>query len=226
MECFLYLAMFRMTSKKAKKIQIENKALTLRHFSHGFYPSAFVQVLDISGNGLTEIPYKQLVQLPHLTELNISNNGLKEIRRDITKLTSLKSLDIGGNNLSFPPIPLIDVPSLQKLKWNPNPWKALPTSLVKSNNMQSLLSYLRALSEDKVQWNRVKLMIVGQENVGKSSLLRCLQQQPRDINVSTNGIDMQSLTNLSDSIEFSAWDFGGQEVFHPTHQVLSFFSSL
>ena len=217
-DCFVLLTMYRMATKKMKKVQLDGNGLTTSSFSRGFYPSIFLQILDLSNNALRDAPWEQLEKLP-LIELNLSNNCLEEIRRPITKLINLKILDISGNRLSFPPIPLIDLPSLQKLKWNPNPWKTLPVSLVRTNNMQNLMSYLRALFQEKVQWNRVKLMIVGQENVGKSSLLRCLQSVPRDINISTNGIDMQTLNNLSETIEFSAWDFGGQEIFHPTHQV-------
>lgn len=55
-----------------------------------------------------------------------------------------------------------------------------------------------------------------------STLLRCLQSFPNldgaaSENISTNGVAIDELT-LGDTVEFSAWDFGGQEVFYPTHQ--------
>jgi GTPase SAR1 family protein len=82
---------------------------------------------------------------------------------------------------------------------------------------------------------RIKLLVVGQENVGKTSILRRLKtfsaqgskgfglkrnRAPTSINappISTDGIDIEDLTLCAvekdgqrKALQFSTWDFAGQ----------------
>jgi hypothetical protein len=78
------------------------------------------------------------------------------------------------------------------------------------------------------KFNEVKLLIVGQENVGKTSLLRWFQskkkKKPNLQVLSTDGIDIEQFEMKN--IRFRAWDFAGaslylppgQEVYYSTHQ--------
>ena len=60
-------------------------------------------------------------------------------------------------------------------------------------------------------------MVLGKEGVGKTHILRRLQKVSYERNESTNGVDINKLL-LRDK-ELTWFDFGGQEVFYPTHQV-------
>jgi GTPase SAR1 family protein len=64
---------------------------------------------------------------------------------------------------------------------------------------------------------RLKVMVLGKEGVGKTHILRRLQKVAYERNESTNGVDINTLL-LRDK-ELTWFDFGGQEVFYPTHQV-------
>lgn len=180
----------------------------------------YVQKLSLAGNLLRAIPVEALESLAELTQLDVSNNFISEISTAVSRLTRLEVLDISTNRIDVPPVALTTIPKLRKLKFKGNPFQFVPNSVQK--NDREFLKYLTQLKESTIQWKKLKLLIVGEENVGKSTLLRCLQSFPNlegvaSENISTNGVAIDELT-LGDTVEFSAWDFGGQEVFYPTHQ--------
>jgi GTPase SAR1 family protein len=74
-----------------------------------------------------------------------------------------------------------------------------------------LLQYLKEMQAPTKPWNRIKLIVVGQENVGKTHLVRRLQKKEYPKNISTDGIEVQSWAT-SKKVEFRVYDFGGQEV--------------
>ena len=66
--------------------------------------------------------------------------------------------------------------------------------------------------------------------MGKTTLLKCLKTKKGKLkckeNISTNGIEIheglslqiKSTDAIHNNVLFNAWDFGGQEIFYPTHQ--------
>tara|TARA_R110002050_G_scaffold243598_1_gene380127 strand:+ start:163 stop:753 length:591 start_codon:yes stop_codon:yes gene_type:complete len=74
-----------------------------------------------------------------------------------------------------------------------------------------LLEYLAKLKR-QAEWRQVKLMVLGQEAVGKTSLISALLSvsEKKGGNLATQGIDINSLK--MDRNVYSVWDFGGQEV--------------
>ena len=83
---------------------------------------------------------------------------------------------------------------------------------------------MRARQDDgERQWIS-KLLVVGEGSVGKTSLLRALRKEPFEIQQSsTRGIEI-NLLNLTHpkkrniKMTLNTWDFGGQEIYHATHQ--------
>jgi GTPase SAR1 family protein len=71
-----------------------------------------------------------------------------------------------------------------------------------------------------VLWNSVKLVVVGQENVGKTHLCRQMENSKYETNISTDGIEIGSWNTGKGKnlVSFITLDFGGQEIFYPTHQ--------
>ncbi len=75
-----------------------------------------------------------------------------------------------------------------------NPLRTPPKEIVKKGRKE-IMGYLKDLAKGSEQCYRVKLMVVGQENVGKTTLIRKLNQKKRrtvrrsskapDMNVST-----------------------------------------
>jgi Leucine-rich repeat (LRR) protein len=97
--------------------------------------------LDLSGLKLKALPY-EIVQLSHLTALNISNNALTKLDV-LSKLTQLKMLDLSNNQITDMS-PLSQLIDLQRLNLNGNPLKNLSPleSLVQLEQLEISLAAL------------------------------------------------------------------------------------
>ena len=96
---------------------------------------------------------------------------------------------------------------------------------VANSTEEALDTYKENLSKGKSSsTNEIKLNIVGQGSVGKTSVLRrILENNFSDKEAKTDGISIARwLINSSKpngkKIRINAWDFGGQEIMHATHQ--------
>ncbi|PKN92930.1 MAG: hypothetical protein CVU44_12935 [Chloroflexi bacterium HGW-Chloroflexi-6] len=91
---------------------------------------------------------------------------------------------------------------------------------------KGVMAYLRARAEAQLILSEAKLILIGEGEVGKTCLLDALLDKPFQPHDSTHGIEIQSFnvnTESQTSITLNAWDFGGQRVYRPTHQL--FFSA-
>ena len=139
-------------------------------------------------------------QLTNLTRLFLDHNQLTSLPPQIGQLTNLAELDLDGNPLISPPPEIIE------------------------QGTQTVLAYLREpLEASRRQWES-KLLVVGQGGVGKTAMLRALCGEPFDPELpTTHGIRIESLelehpTEADVTVQLNAWDFGGQEIYHATHQ--------
>lgn len=77
------------------------------------------------------------------------------------------------------------------------------------------------------QWLRWKVLILGQDCIGKTSLVRCFQRHENPKAkfsgppLSTDGINFHAfkITHQNKLLHFDLWDFAGQSVYKTTHQV-------
>ena len=88
--------------------------------------------------------------------------------------------------------------------------------------MAELATYLRSLHDAEPQYE-AKLLVVGEGNVGKTSLIAALLPAPFvEGRATTHGIEITPLTIRDPSagrdITVRGWDFGGQDVYRITHQ--------
>jgi len=106
----------------------------------------------------------------------------------------------------------------------------LPESREK-NSFGAIKPFLVEIEKDKlknIQFinDRVKIILVGNGRVGKTSLYGRLRNEPLNPNEPyTHGLSIGSLDEKefipevsTDSLHASVWDFGGQEIFYATHQ--------
>lgn len=155
-------------------------------------------LLDLSGNRLKVVP-PGIAALANLKYLNLSDNQLAEVPNGLTSLTKLKHLDLRGNPLPIPP-------EILKLKDSPE---------LILNAITQLASGVRR------RLNEAKLILVGEGAVGKTSLVRSLVNEPFDAEESkTEGLEIRlwKVTHEGEGIKLNLWDFGGQEIYHATHQ--------
>lgn len=112
--------------------------------------------------------------------LDVSNNQLREIPQNIHEFSNLSVLNISGNSdiVELPP----QMGLLSRL-WNLNtqgcrlqePLKSMIES--KKYKTMDVIGYLKSVLEDAEPYARMKLMIVGIQGIGKTSLLEQLRQE-------------------------------------------------
>lgn len=141
--------------------------------------AARVTKLDLSGSSITALP-TDISILTRLTELDLHHNELKSIPPQIGDLTNLRVLDISRNpQLESLPVQLWKLTNLQKLNIegnHPNMYDGIKPSMETS----AILAVLKQQADAKTMQPcyRLKLMLVGQENVGKTTLAKALKVHP------------------------------------------------
>ncbi|MDO9301755.1 MAG: COR domain-containing protein [Anaerolineales bacterium] len=107
---------------------------------------------------------------------------------------------------------------MKKLDLHDNPIN-IPPEIIEKQEPKAIYSYY--LSHKKKPLNELKVLLVGQGGVGKTSVLRRILYELYNPNESkTEGIDIHKykLSVKGNLYSISMWDFGGQEIMHATHQ--------
>ncbi|MBD2301551.1 leucine-rich repeat domain-containing protein [Nostoc sp. FACHB-190] len=181
--------------------------------------------LYLPGNQITEIS-EAIANLTNLTHLYLGGNQITEIPETITKLTNLTHLYLPGNQITEIPEAIESLPKLEKLYLRGNPLSISPeilgSSLDDVGSVEEIFNYLRLLRSGEVRpLNEAKILLVGQGSVGKTSLIERLIRNQYDKNQpQTDGLNVQTwnVQVNSKDIRLNVWDFGGQEIYHATHQ--------
>jgi hypothetical protein len=175
--------------------------------------------------------------LKNLTTIDFSGNQILILPTSIGKLEKLKSLSIWANKLSNLPPSLARLEHLETLELKGNPLNPALQSAYDAcdktfgkENYAPLKAYLRSLEQNAEPLYEAKLVLVGEGNVGKTTLLKALKNEkgagaPKKDERTTHGveIDIHGLRLLHPmqngvEIQLNAWDFGGQDVYRVTHQ--------
>ena len=179
--------------------------------------------LDLESNQLTHVP-EIIGNLSNLTELDLENTQLTHVPEIIGNLSNLTKLDLQKNQLTKLPESLGNLSNLTNLNLGDNPLVEPPPEVI-SKGVNAIKQYLRQLrKEGKDYIYEAKLLIVGEPGAGKTSLAKKIQDceyQLQDNQKSTEGIDVIKWSfPLDQEREFKVniWDFGGQEIYHATHQ--------
>ncbi|MEH2078230.1 MAG: leucine-rich repeat protein [Nostoc sp.] len=192
-------------------------------------PEAITQLtnltqLHLRSNQITEIP-EAIANLTNLTQLYLSRNQITEIPEAIANLTNLTQLHLSYNQITQIPEAIESLPKLETLDLRGNPLPISPEILGSSDDLGSIediFNYLRLLRSGEVRpLNEAKLLLIGQGSVGKTSLIERLIRDNYDKNQSqTDGLNVETwnVQVNSKDIRLNVWDFGGQEIYHATHQ--------
>ncbi|MGF1933939.1 MAG: COR domain-containing protein [Nostoc sp. ChiQUE02] len=191
-------------------------------------PSEFSQltnmeVLSLNDNQLSSLPL-EICQLTSLKVLSLYNNQLSSLPLEICQLSNLTKLSLLNNQLSSLPLEISQLSNLTRLSLDNNPQLTSPPPEIVEQGTQAILTYLRERLEGSLRQWVSKLLVVGEGGVGKTSLLRALRGEEFDTQESTtHGIEIKWLhlthpRKAGTSIHLKTWDFGGQEIYHATHQ--------
>ena len=184
--------------------------------------SASLEVLDLSYNHLSNLPNS--IVASGLKNLNISNNQFHSVPLSVGSFIGLTALNI-ANNPKIVALPSelgrlknllnLNLYGLDKLN---DPPKGVRVSTI------DCIQYLRnnhRLRNGTHRYYRMKMMLVGKQAMGKSTLVARLHNKNIG-NESTVGVDISewkyapALTKKT--FHFSIWDFAGQEEYYATHQ--------
>lgn len=179
-------------------------------------------------NKIKSIP-EEISRLVNLVRLNVAGNELEMLTDAITDLPKLKYLDLRQNKLKAIPDKLASMPSIEDLYLEGNPFDLLPPEIV-ARGIASIRNFFIELEEKDFLYE-VKLLIVGQGRVGKTCISKALTNDEFSLEneESTEGINISSLVvpheliqqvnpNIKREFQLNIWDFGGQEIYHSTHQ--------
>ncbi len=178
--------------------------------------------LALGRNMLTTLP-PEIGNLSRLTWLNLSENQLAELPPEIGNLSDLISLSLRHNYLTALPPEITQLTNVSRWDFTEgNHLASLPPE-IREQGVEAILKYLREqLHARRRQWAS-KLILVGEGGVGKTSVLKQLLDEGFDPEEdTTHGIQIREL-KLAHPTEdatmlLKAWDFGGQEIYHATHQ--------
>ena len=187
---------------------------------------------------LREIDFREcnLIKVPDviryltsLEELNIGHNRIKNLPEWISELHLLQQIYLPNNRITNLPLSLAQLEHLERISLSDNPLNPALKSAY-DQGLPAVKAYLRSLVQNAEPLYEAKLVLVGEGNVGKTTLLKALKgkegkEAPRKDETKTHGveIDIHGLRlphPEKDGIEIqlNAWDFGGQEIYRVTHQ--------
>ena len=176
-------------------------------------------VLDLSHNKLSEIPGNPIAQ--SIRTLNLADNEFRTVPQCVCSFVTLQTLDLSDNKdiLSLPAqmgrLKELSHLHLKGLKDLNDP----PRNVQKS--AKDCINYLKSKLLSARGFYQMKLMLVGKQNRGKTTLVARLQGRDYG-NESTVGVDVSEWEYRpaigKRPFSFSIWDFGGQEEYYATHQ--------
>ena len=205
---------------------------------------ANLELLGLRNNQFTAFPV-EIYKLTSLGRLNLHGNQLTSLPIEINKLTNLHMLLLGSNHLTALPVEIGKLTKLEKLSLSDNHLTALPVEIGKLTKLVQKLFYTsgnpitkpppeiveQGIEALRLYWNEdrlpswaSKVLVVGEGGAGKTSMLKRLGGGAFDNHESTtHGIRVGCLRTAHPELdgvtmELNTWDFGGQDIYHATHQ--------
>ncbi|MEG4628778.1 leucine-rich repeat domain-containing protein [Microcoleus sp. AR_TQ3_B6] len=186
--------------------------------------------LDFRSNQIAQIP-EAICQLSNLTHLDLRRNQITQIPEAICQLSNLTHLDLINNQITSIPEAIRSMEKLEKLDLRGNPIP-IPLEILggkqssQPGDLRAILDfYFQTRDPDATEeLNEAKLLIVGEGGSGKTTLANKLlnpDYELKEQEPSTEGIDVirWEFTQANGKpFRVHIWDFGGQEIYHATHQ--------
>jgi hypothetical protein len=189
--------------------------------------------LNLRGNGIGDAGAASLAALSQLTSLDLGENEIVDLK-PLLALKNLRSLNLRNTKVQdlAPLRPFLEA-GLQA-RWEEYGGDGInvygcpllhPSPEIVQQGQDAVLNYLReieAQGEDHLY--EAKVLILGEGSAGKTSLLRRLYQPALPLPTeeeTTKGIDIhhhQFSGRQGQPFRLNVWDFGGQQIYHATHQ--------
>lgn len=144
--------------------------LRLEYNNFEEFPSSIVkltnlQILYFAHNKLKNLP-TSIDQLVNLQHIRVNGNQLSELPSCIGNLFNLRSMNVEANFLKELPISMGKLTNLKEFIYKNNPLTFPPESIV-SRGAEAILQYLKDYENGVEEWKKIKIISIGDENVGK-----------------------------------------------------------
>jgi GTPase SAR1 family protein len=185
-------------------------------------------------NKLSSLP-ESFRNLQSLKALSLSWNPLKRMPNFIYDLRSLEALDIQNCEITEIAADILRPINLKIFISSGNPFESPPLE-VSNKGLEAIRNYWRQRADTGVDYLcEAKLIILGESGAGKTSLAKKIENPNYKLEPSeksTEGIDViryrfptviRTREDVAEKVierdfEVNIWDFGGQEIYHATHQ--------
>jgi internalin A len=177
-----------------------------------------LELLIIDSNQIEALP-RWIGELRWLTGLLAAVNSIQTVPEEIGSLKRLAHLFLYRNSLTSLPEAIRKLPLRELGLWG-NPGLGLPESIL-DKDPQTILRYYFESRKKGRPLLELKLLLVGRGQAGKTTLLKQLAGAEPDPNEQeTHSIAIRELMvrSRNQAVRTRAWDFGGQEILHSTHQ--------
>ncbi len=178
-----------------------------------------LELLALKGNQIQELP-QWIGELSALKAIGLMGNHLRTLPREMGSLSRLVGLFLRENRLETLPETLRTL-SLKNLDLHSNPALGLPESILDRSPKEILCYYFESRNEKGRPLLELKLLLVGRGGAGKTTLVKRLASEEPDAHEpETHSIAIREMTLACPrgQVRTRAWDFGGQEILHATHQ--------
>jgi internalin A len=168
-----------------------------------------LELLTVTGHTWRELP-ESLFRLASLVALILESaeGQIRVIPSDILRLENLKHVRVGGHPIETPPLEVV------------------------KQGIEAIKGYWRQRQDEGVDYLcEAKLLILGEGGAGKTSLANKIRNDAYELKReegSTEGIEVAPWSfptvlhvkqqALRRDFRVNIWDFGGQEIYHSTHQ--------
>lgn len=198
-----------------------------------------LRTLDLSRNLLDSLP-EEIGALRNLESLDCAQNRLHRLPRSIGNLRHLKRLSLSSssstalslfaekadvyyeNPLEELPLEMRSLSELESFDVQYCQRLELPPELDHASPLAILDYYFGSRDDTSRPLNEAKVLVVGESEVGKTSLIKKLLRlgafDPNEDQ--THGVVTHrwDLPLRDRTVRLNVWDFGGQELMHATHQ--------
>ena len=160
---------------------------------------------------------------PSIHTLNLEYNKFNKVPKCVCSFFSLQYLDISYNpDILILPVEMGRLLNLNKLLLNGLKDLNDPPRNIQ-RDARDCIRYLNSKLRSAQKFYRMKLMLVGKQDRGKTTLVARLHGKSVGQNQSTVGVDVSQWSyagrfNRRKRYHFSIWDFGGQKEYYATHQ--------
>ncbi len=218
-------------NKKGFITSLTLDSLNLEQIPSPIFRLSHLKTLKFRNQKLLQLP-NDIVKLENLEVLDLSSNLLLELPAALVKLKKLHTLGIRFNQVSELPKWILQVnwdigwekhPTFKGISLKGNPLETPPAEIVMQGT-EAVRNYFRQIEEGLDHIYEAKLLIVGEGGAGKTSLAKKIENHEYELQWNedtTKGIDVikwNFIFNDGKIFKVNIWDFGGQSIYHETHQ--------